>query len=459
MASDHYLFPPMVRRLLPLAVSLCMPLCVAAAEEIIPGKIVDPIVCAKDPSQSYALYLPSNYTPEKTWPVIFCLDPVARGRVGVERLQAAAEKYGYVLAGSNNSRNGPSQPSAFAIASMIADVGARFSIEKQRIYTAGLSGGARVAIQVAISGVAQGVIACSAGYPPSEIFPSKVSFPIFGTAGIEDFNYAELKRAEEELGNKGAPHRMVFFNGGHEWASSELMMEAVAWLELKAMQAGTRPKDEALINTLLQGRVAGAPAKPASAAWQSAKWLAEDFKGLVPTADFEKKAKELGQTKEVKDWQRQEAVQLRREEDTLLGLLDLSSPGQALRKATDLRQKAAASQDSPDRQMARRIISGFLNAARDNALSMLSEQRYTDAATTLEVMAELRPQSRTYYDLARAHAFAGDKKESLDALRQAIATGYRNAAQAKAEPAFKNLADDREFQDVLASMQSGSKAK
>jgi hypothetical protein len=49
---------------------------------------------AADPSQSYALYLPSNYSPRWSWPVIFAFSPIARGRVPLERLQEAAESEG-----------------------------------------------------------------------------------------------------------------------------------------------------------------------------------------------------------------------------------------------------------------------------------------------------------------------------------------------------------------------------
>src|SRR5690349_15033911 len=70
------------------------------------GKIVN-ITCAPDPSQSYALYLPSNYSPDRRWPIIYAFDPFARGTVPVELYKRAAEKYGYIVAGSNNAKNGP----------------------------------------------------------------------------------------------------------------------------------------------------------------------------------------------------------------------------------------------------------------------------------------------------------------------------------------------------------------
>src|ERR1044072_7311856 len=71
------------------------------------GQIVERVEALNDPSQSYALYLPSNYTPNRKWPVLYAVDPGARGRVPVERFKEAAEKYGWIVLGSNNSRNGP----------------------------------------------------------------------------------------------------------------------------------------------------------------------------------------------------------------------------------------------------------------------------------------------------------------------------------------------------------------
>src|SRR3954463_3577923 len=85
------------------------------------GKISDDVKCLAEPSQSYALYLPSNYTPERPWPVILAFDPGARGRVPVERYQVAAETYGYIVAGSNQSRNGSWAASEAAIKAVSRD--------------------------------------------------------------------------------------------------------------------------------------------------------------------------------------------------------------------------------------------------------------------------------------------------------------------------------------------------
>src|SRR5882724_4583455 len=86
------------------------------------GEIIAKVQCRDDASQSYALYLPSAYTPDREWPVIFAFDPGGRGLNPVERYRGAAEKYGYIVAGSNNSRNGPWAISTSAVSAMTHDV-------------------------------------------------------------------------------------------------------------------------------------------------------------------------------------------------------------------------------------------------------------------------------------------------------------------------------------------------
>src|SRR6186997_2461019 len=127
------------------------------------GQIIDRVTCAADSSQTYALFVPAAYTSDRLWPVIFAFDPGGRGRTPVERYQAAAEQYGFIIAGSNDSRNG-SPEFVKAADAMSSDVTARFNIDPKRIYLAGMSGGSRVALFLALqSDSIAGVIASSAG--------------------------------------------------------------------------------------------------------------------------------------------------------------------------------------------------------------------------------------------------------------------------------------------------------
>jgi poly(3-hydroxybutyrate) depolymerase len=115
-----------------------------------PGQIVD-VTCSSDATQSYALYLPSTYTPAKRWPVIYFFDPGGRGRRALELYKDIAETYGFILAGSNNSRNFSNEQGK-AVNAVWQDTHARFGIDERRSYASGFSGGARVAGAMALSG-------------------------------------------------------------------------------------------------------------------------------------------------------------------------------------------------------------------------------------------------------------------------------------------------------------------
>jgi len=103
----------------------------ASAQVLERGTIIDRVQCAGDAEQTYALYLPSTYSPDRKWSLVLAFHPAARGRLMVEKLQAAAEQYGYIVAASNNSRNGPHAVSQAAARAMSTDVGQRFSIDPQ----------------------------------------------------------------------------------------------------------------------------------------------------------------------------------------------------------------------------------------------------------------------------------------------------------------------------------------
>ena len=360
---------------------------VAAAADLPAGQIVDEVVCAADRSQSYALYLPRAYTAEKPWPVIFAFDPGGRGRVPVERYQAAAEQYGFIVAGSNNSRNG-SPDNGRAVAAMSADVISRVRVDERRVYVAGMSGGARVAFSVALgsSGHVAGIIASSAGYPDAK--PRKtVPFPVFATAGTEDFNHLELRLLDRAL---TSPHRLAVFEGGHVWLSSELAIEAVEWMEIQGMKTGLRTRDQSEIDRIFERRMAAVGADRIDARFLALRAIAEDFDGLKDVRAIAAQSAALGREKAVravlKDAEdldaREERIlrevwqaegRLATGEDRVAVLVDLR------RKWQRLSEDAKKADDSPGRRMARRVLAN------------LSASLKTTDADYLKIVAEYRP--------------------------------------------------------------------
>lgn len=342
------------------------------AQDLPRGQIVDQVQCVADEAQQYALYLPSAFTPDRQWPVILAFDAGGRGRRAVERYQAGAERYGYIVAGSNNSRNGPWKRSLDAAKAMTADITTRFPIDLKRVYTAGMSGGARVALMVAlhpevIAGHVRpeiaGVLASSAGFPSGE-FRESVGFPVFGTAGTEDFNYHEMTHLDQVL---KSPHRVVVFEGGHTWLPAEVATEAVEWMEILGMSIGIRARDRTLIDDVFSRRTARADGLASGLAkMRELQSIARDFRGLKDVNGLDQRAMALSAQADVKaalDVERADRArenEMHAEVSALMEDADTSTGFAKLRAyVSTLLGQSQAVDDSSSRRMARRVLTGL----------------------------------------------------------------------------------------------------
>ena len=70
-----------------------------------PGRIVTRLTSVSDLSEQYAVYLPSRYRTDRSWPVLVLLDPRGRALLPMERVREVAERLGYIVLSSWNSRS------------------------------------------------------------------------------------------------------------------------------------------------------------------------------------------------------------------------------------------------------------------------------------------------------------------------------------------------------------------
>lgn len=102
------------------------------------GTVVDRVTCAADPERSYALYLPSAYTTDKRWPILVLMDPRGRALLPMALFREAAERHGYIVASSYDTRSDSGRPvNLQAMRALLPDVEMRFSLDKRRFYFAG----------------------------------------------------------------------------------------------------------------------------------------------------------------------------------------------------------------------------------------------------------------------------------------------------------------------------------
>jgi pimeloyl-ACP methyl ester carboxylesterase len=217
------------------------------------AQLTDSVRCSADPTQTYALYIPQRGL-SQALPVVYCFDPHGSGILPVRKYKALADAYGFILVGSNNSRNGNDWAATETIwQNLAADTRNRLKADSRRVYTVGFSGGAKVASYIAIQhpGIT-GVIAGGAGLPDG-VQAGDFSFSFTAVAGQGDMNLTEMVAINDALDKTRTRHRIILFDGKHEWAPVNTMALAFAGLQFDAMRAGLIPKDIPAIATYITG--------------------------------------------------------------------------------------------------------------------------------------------------------------------------------------------------------------
>ena len=439
----------------------------AAQDQLPRGEVVDKVVCKSDPSQSYALFLPPGYTADKKWPILYAFDPVARGTVPVKLFKDAAEKFGYIVVGSNNSRNGIDISEI--VKTLWADTHERFAIDERRVYTTGFSGGARVASAVALSyrdAVAGAIVASGGPRPNVNLSSSQLVF--FATAGTEDFNFPEMQQLARRLDALGVTHRLVVFEGSHEWPPAEVCGDAIAWMEVQAMKAGTRAKDDTLIDERLKLQLNRARDYEASQksyeAYLEYEALVMEFRGLRDVNEFAAEAARLKSSKEVKAAIKSELAE---ENDQTSLLAKLQTLFAQLKDASvypetmvelkanlsDIAKKADESKSVAERRVAHRVVQALRVQMYEEAFALRQRKDYASVPAKLELVAMISPKDpRVFYDLATAYARAGNKGRATAALGKAIERGFSDLARIEQNEDFAILRNEAEYKKIVAAL-------
>lgn len=459
------------------AITLCLLVASASARaaegEALPrGEVLESVAVKTDSSQSYALYLPSAYSPERRWPVLVCFDPLARGRVPVERFRKAAEAHGFVVVGSNNSRNGIDGALVSKyVAALWADAHERLSLDDSRVYAAGFSGGARLAIGFAAScrGCVAGVFAGGAGLPPGLKPTTPLPFAVFGAVGFDDFNFVEMRELQKRLDEAGTPSVFETFEGGHEWPPEEVCEKALAWFRLRAMIGDALEREEKFLDAQLASRLGEAARRFERGqhldAYESYLAVVRDFQGRRDVRAAAEQVERLKNSREVKGEIRAESELARRQAQAASEIRSLwttrpdddeqPSPRRDARaRLADWRRKGALAEDSAERRLARRILSELLIGAYEEANGAVARRKdYGAAASALELARGVEPKDANLaYELARLYALGGQKRRALETLEEAVELGFKDGARLASDAAFAPVSRESRFTKITSTL-------
>jgi dienelactone hydrolase len=437
-----------------------------AAAELPRGEVIEGVTTLADPQQRYALYLPKNYSPDRRWPILYLFDPGARGRVPVDLAREAAERHGFILAGSNVSRNGPWEPQLAAASAMLADTALRLAIDPARVYSGGFSGGARVAALVALRSAGQfaGVIFVGAGFPARRLPEEPGPFACFLTSGDMDFNWPELAELAAALERSGVRFRRRTFSGEHQWAPTEVWDEALAWFTALEMRDGRRPPDDRWRARELRRIAERVRALEKDGelldAVREARRAAEDFAGVEGADALARRAAALADAEpdgRAVEREHEEIERQRRHTEEIFGRLIAlrADPARrsehlfaALARVRELTEEVRRLRPG-QRGASGRALAHTRAVAGENGEKALVESNPALAVAYLEVATTATDElPYPWFLLARARAAAGDRRGAITALERAVERGFASRELLDSATEFEALRTDSRFRGL-----------
>ena len=381
-----------------------------------------------DSSHSSAIFLPADYSASRRWPVLFVLDPRGRALPSLERFADAADRLGYVIVSSYDSRSDSTKEvNVGAINAMIATAMSRVAVDTTRMYLAGFSGTARQIWDFAAELPANvaGVIGFGAGLPNmndtfAATFEGREALAFFAGAGSEDFNFVETKVFARKLAGTVAV-RFAEYAGPHAWPSAAICSAALEWMHSRAMLAGRIAVDSAFVLGRIRAELDSARALERSAQLAKAavayQRIADDYPGWPGTREAKERAAALTSTPAVHDYfawsatladaeQRQETALERALVSARLRSMTTAQLIEGLDVET-LKQRAASG-DSLQAPTARRLLARVQVAlAFYEPRDHLARGNGRDALELLAAANRISPlNGESCQMLARAHALA-----------------------------------------------------
>ncbi len=423
------------------------------------GEINNNVICKDDQSLSYCLYIPINYNIDTSFAIIYCFDPKGDGRLPVSLFKDIAEEYGYIVVGSNNSRNGIQSAEISHITEvLLQDTKTKLSIDPKRIYLAGFSGGARVACSMALnSNSMAGVIACSAGFDPAS---TQANFNFIGIAGNEDMNYLEMKQLESSLTNWQGKHQFIVFNGNHHWPPQRILEQAISTLELFSMKEKLIARNEKVIRDFITERSDRTNELERENNIDS---LARDFQliqnmkktlyGLVNVPEISLKENALMQSAALKAYIEKEDEIEKNEVVKQQAFVQAYTSKQNdwwKKEINDLYNISKNNKDAIEKRSARRLLAFISLMSYSYVNSSLSQQNFNACGHFLQIYGMADPDNPDYFYFSACYlANSGNIPKAFDNLKKAISFGFSDRTKLENDPLIANLRSLDGFSELL----------
>ncbi|MFN0276540.1 MAG: TPR end-of-group domain-containing protein [Chitinophagales bacterium] len=445
------------------------------------GKVLDSILCDSDKTNAYCLFLPSEYVPGNRIPVVFIHDPAARANLAVHVFKNAAERYQYILACSYATQNGTDLNSLLSASRIMQeDVMKKYSVDTNRIYLCGFSGGSRLSTAIALhQGNIAGVISVGAGLPgpfQADAFNKNIIYAV--VTGTYDMNYIEQLNLRTTLELNGISARFFEFDGGHEWCDSTTTLNIFEWIEYRAMLDGLIVRDTSYCNDFmrsglletqefirkadpLRAQVAGTDLLEDGA--DSLQYYLDELTSLSDYLSLDETEKKLTQIRKI-------LSEEETEKENYITFIQMRLPGAIVYDSTKLKKdpwwkqtsaklKKQKNSASPyEAESAARLFDFLYRNTWELGDIYYAAAQYSSAKEMYYLLTLLEEESIfAFYKLAKAEAALGNSNAAIHALQSSVNNGFTNTDLLQREEAFVSLRAHKKFIKLLDEITAETK--
>ncbi|WP_430409541.1 hypothetical protein [Kordia sp.] len=432
------------------------------------GQLLDGLPVATEGSETYALYLPTSYDASIENAVVFIFDPSGSGKNGIRPFITASEKFNYVLVCSNVTKNGVPYPVNFGVTSrLLKTIFAKFSIDKNQLYTAGFSGGSRLASAIAaVTGKVQGVIACGAGLPVDKTFtPSAELFSYVALVGDEDMNYQEMFTTKAALDQYEVPNELLVYEDSHRWPPKEQLVRAFSWLELQAYEKKLRMVDSTFVKNYYESQYEIADSLAHNhyqfRAVHEYKSLINNFSNYYTLDSIQAKIDHLENTKEyqqevvtrasnIKEENARYEVFSTRFTHELIKAKSFDNYKWWKKEIGKLTDEIEAEKNNQKLKMLKRLRYTVYAGIYESSVLFTNSKKYQHALYCDHVLIHFRPkQAYWFYRLAESYARNNDLGNTITYLKKAKELGLQGFERVENAPVFAKYKDKRKFKKLF----------
>lgn len=416
--------------------------------------------CASDPNVHYSVYLPENYTGSTLHPLLLMFDPHGDDRGPLERYKALADRYGFILMSSVESRNGnDARVSAGILQALDRECNKIARADTNNLNCGGFSGGARVAAMLALgTGRYKGLVLSGAGFPAGNWkgIPPHV---ILGYAGQRDMNLAELRQLKPEA-KLESRYQFISSEDGHAWPDSSSMEKAFIAFVCNSRRDRYGSVTDSLIRFAVSRyrdllRQDSDKGRPLLDSYNYLNFL-RCFDGLEDISMEEKAYRNLLNNSEYQSAIKKEELLMKEEEKKVneLTAAFMQKPAEWWQAELSSWMDTSAFLYEKSRIAMHCRVQGKLSLIAYSSLNralqagMPNESRYFAS-----LYVAIDPGNKeAWYLLALTFAREGKMGQAMESLEKAGALGFRERARLEAETAFAPLRADNRYQTILNQM-------